>query len=155
MNELTVSNLEKFVDEKLADTDCFLVDASISKSDVVVTVDSDTRVDIDFVADLSREIEAHFAPEIDDFNLEVGSAGLTSPLKVKRQYLKNIGKDLEVTASDGKKYHGLLINADDDGITLEVAEKVKKEGAKRPVTEQVKHEFKYPEIKKAVYELKF
>ena len=155
MPELNLQNLRNFVEEKLNGTDCFLVNASIDKKDIVVEIDSDTRVDIDFVADLNREIEAHFAPEIDDYNLEVGSVGLTSPLKLPRQFKKNTGNDVEVLTKDGKKLHGMLKKADDEGFILTTQEKVKKEGEKKPVIEAVDHRFGYDDVKSVVYELKF
>ena len=155
MAELNLQNLKDFVEEKLSGTDCFLVNLKIDKKDIIVEIDSDSRVDIDFVASLNREIEAHFAPEIDDYNLEVGSVGLTSPLKLPRQFKKNTGNDVEVLTKEGKKLHGMLKSADDEGFVLTTEEKVKKEGEKRPVIENVDHRFAYDEVKSVVYELKF
>ena len=155
MAELNLQNLKDFVEETLSGTDCFLVNLKIDKKDIIVEIDSDSRVDIDFVATLNREIEAYFAPEIDDYNLEVGSVGLTSPLKLPRQFKKNTGNDVEVLTKEGKKLHGMLKSADDEGFELTTEEKVKKEGEKRPVTENVDHRFAYDEVKSVVYELKF
>lgn len=156
MSELNIQSLKAFVEQKLEGTDCFLVKTEIlKKGDVVVEIDSDTRVDIDFVASLSRDIEAEFAPEIDDYNLEVGSVGLTSPLTLPRQYRKNVGNDVEVLTKDGRKLHGMLRSADEDGFTLAVEEKVKKEGEKKPVKEIVEYPFAYGDVKSVTYELKF
>lgn len=156
MAELNLHNLKEFVESRLEGTDCFLVDARILKGkDVTVEIDSDTRVDIDFVADLNREIEEHFAPEIDDYNLEVGSVGLTTPFRLPRQYTKNLGNDVEVVTKDGKKLHGMLKSADDEGFVVAVMEKVKKEGEKRPSLEAVDHRYGYDEVKSVTYEIKF
>ena len=155
MAELNLDNLKDFVEEKLSGTDCFLVTATIEKNEIVVEIDSDTRVDIDFVANLNREIEANFVPEIDNYNLEVGSVGLTSPLKLPRQFSKNVGNDVEVITKDGKKFHGVLRSADEEGFVVTTAEKVKKAGEKRPVIESVNHTFTYDEVKSVIYELKF
>lgn len=153
INSQTISD---FVSEALADTDCFPVSVEIRKNnDIVVEIDSDSRVDIDFVAQLNRKIEENFAPEIDDYNLEVGSAGLTSPLVLPRQFKKHIGHDMEVLTADGRKLHGLLTAADDNGFTLRVEEKVKKEGEKRPVLESRDIPFAYTDAKKVTYDLKF
>lgn len=155
MAELNVQNLSEFVGQKLQGTDCFLVKAEIRGHDITVEIDSDTRVDIDLVASLNQAIEEEFAPEIDDYNLEVGSVGLTSPLKLPRQFRKNVGNDVEVLTRDGRKLHGLLRNADDDGFTLVSAEKVKREGEKRPTLEEVERRFDYGDVKSVVYEIKF
>ena len=156
MAELNLHNLKEFVEEKLSGTDCFLVKAEILKTkDIVVEIDSDSRVDIDFVANLNHEIEANFAPEIDDYNLEVGSVGLTSPLTLPRQFRKNEGNDVEVLTADGRKLHGMLKEADDEGFTLSTQEKVKKDGEKRPSIQTVDQRFSYADVKSVVYELKF
>ena len=156
MAELNLHNLKEFVEKELQNTDCFLVKAEIlSGKNIVVEIDSDTRVDIDFVAELNRKIEDHFAPEIDDYDLEVGSVGLTSPLVLPRQYRKNAGNDVEVITKEGKKLHGMLKSADDSGFVLAVREKVKREGEKRPVIETVDKPFRYEDVKSVVYEIKF
>lgn len=156
MAELNINTLANFVAEKLQATDCFTVNIEFKEGNsIVVEIDSDTRVDIDFVATLSREIESHFAPEIDDYDLEVGSVGLTSPLRLPRQFKKNVGNDVEVLGADGKKYHGMLKDADDNGFTIAYSEKVKKEGAKRPETVEVEKHFMYADAKSVVYDLKF
>ena len=156
MSELNIQSLKAFVEQKLEGTDCFLVKTEIlKKGDVVVEIDSDTRVDIDFVASLSRDIEAEFAPEIDDYNLEVGSVGLTTPLKLPRQFKKNEGNDVEVLTKEGKKLHGMLKDADDEGFTLATQEKVKREGEKRPSMETVERRLAYGDVKSVVYEIKF
>lgn len=155
MAELNLLALKEFVEQKLDGSDCFLVKAEIGKGDITVEIDSDTRVDIDFVAALSRDIEAHFAPGIDDYNLEVGSVGLTAPMTMPRQFRKNIGNDVEVLTIDGRKLHGMLKAADDEGFTLAVQEKVRREGEKKPRLENVEHRLSYADAKSVVYEIRF
>lgn len=155
MAELNIPNLTAYVERKLEGTDCFPVNITIQKGDVTVEIDSDTRVDIDFVAALSRDIEAEFAPDIDDYNLEVGSVGLTTPLKLPRQFRKNAGNDVEVLTRDGRKLHGMLKSADEEGFTLATQEKVKREGEKKPSLETVERRFAYGDVKSVVYEIKF
>ena len=155
MAELNLQNLKDFVESKLENTDCFLVDTEIRKGEVTVEIDSDTRVDIDFVAALNRDIEEHFAPEIDNYNLEVGSVGLTSPLRLPRQFKKNEGNDVEVITKEGKKLRGMLKSSDEDGFVLATQEKVKPEGEKRPLVRTVEHRFAYGDVKSVVYEIKF
>ena len=104
---------------------------------------------------MTRAIEVAFDREEEDYELEVGSAGLTSPFKVKGQYVKNIGNEVEVLAADGKKYKGVLKEVTDEGFVIVGEEKVKKEGAKRPVLEEVSREFKYNQVKSTKYLLQF
>ena len=148
--------LTEFIEGRLEDTDLYLVDLKVSLDNkIVVEIDSDTSVDIDRCVELTREIEAEFNRDDEDYELEVGSSGLTSPLKVVRQYRKYLGNEVEVLAKDGKKYKGLLREAGDDTFTIICEEKVKKEGAKRPVAEQVARTFPYADVKYTKYLLQF
>lgn len=148
--------LAEFINKQLEGTDLYLVDLSVSgQNEITVEIDSDTSVDIDRCVELTREIEGEFSRDEEDYELEVGSSGLTTPFKVKRQYDKNIGNDVEVLAKDGKKYKGLLRRADDDSFTIVSEEKVKHEGSKRPVLEKVERTFRYDEVKYTKYLLQF
>lgn len=148
--------LTQFIEGRLEDTDLYLVDLNISSdNNIVVEIDSDSSVDIDRCVELTREIESEFNRDDEDYELEVGSCGLTSPFKVKRQYEKNRGKEVEVLAGDGKKYKGLLQSVDADSFTILCEVKVKKEGSKRPVIETVAHTFPYSDVKYTKYLLQF
>lgn len=148
--------LEAFVKEQLKDSEYFLTDLKVSPSnEIIVEIDSDSPADIEECVKLTRAIENKFDRDVEDYELEVGTAGLTSPLKVKRQYEKYVGKDLEVLTLDGKKLHGLLKRVSDNGITISVERKVKKEGSKRPIMESEDIDISFSNIKKAVYDLKF
>ena len=148
--------LQTFIERELEGSDLFLVDLRISKDNVIeVELDSELPVSIEDCEKLSRAIETEFAKEMEDYTLEVGSAGLTSPLKVLRQYRKYVGKEVEVITKDGQKLTGILKDADDKGIVLTYDQKVKKEGMKRPVKETVDRQLSYGEIKQTKYLLKF
>ena len=87
--------ITNLVISKLTDTRYFLVDVTVSADNVIkVEIDAEEGVDIDFCVELNRFIEANFDREVEDYELEVGSAGLTSPFKVRRQYEKNLNKEL-------------------------------------------------------------
>lgn len=149
--------LRGFIEKELISTDCYLVDLQISKDNqIAVEIDSEFgAVDIDLCISINKAIENEFEGEIDDYDLEVGSAGLTTPFKDRRQYKKHIGDDVEVLACDGKKYKGELRDSADESFTIAVVEKVKKEGSKRPVMEEVLHRFRYDEVKYTKYLLQF
>lgn len=148
--------LTTFIESRLGGTDLFLVDLRISSdNNIVVEVDSDMGVDIDRCVELTREIEAEFDRDKEDYELEVGSSGLTSPFKVRRQYEKNRGKEVEVLSCDGKKYKGMLQEVGADTFTIISREKVKKEGMKRATMEDVVHTFPYSGVKYTKYLLQF
>ncbi|MDE7381176.1 MAG: ribosome assembly cofactor RimP [Muribaculaceae bacterium] len=148
--------LQNFIESQLSDTDCYLTNLKITPdNEITVEIDSDTAVDLDFCISLNHAIEEAFPTDEENYELEVGSAGLTSPLRIPRQYQKYIGKEMEIYAADGKKYSGILSAADNEKATLTVSRKVRHEGEKRPVTEEVEISFPYPDIRKALYILNF
>lgn len=151
--------LGKTVDEAIADTDLFVVDITVTPAnEITVTIDSEgPGVDIDECMAITRRIEEVFDRDVEDYELEVGSAGITSPLKVKAQYDKNIGNPVEVLTRDGRKLHGTLTGVADDfsSCTVCVAKKVKEEGWKRPRTVEIPEQLAIADIKSITYELKF
>lgn len=148
--------IENTVAEALRGTDMFPVEISVSADNrIVVEVDSMTAVDIDFCVALNRKIEQVLNRDEEDFELEVGSAGLTSPFKVKGQFDKNIGNEVEVLTRDGRKFTGTLVETTDEGFTVEVARKVKPEGAKRPVIEMQPETLAYGDAKSVKYVINF
>ena len=148
--------LRNFIEGQLADSDMFLVDVKVKPgNEIEVTIDSDSPIAIEQCEWLNRKIEEEFDRDVEDYTLEVGSAGLTSPFKVKRQYQKYIGNDVEVVTKEGKKLTGMLKSVTDDNFTILSQEKVKKPDSKRPVIENVEHTFPYNEVKQTKYLLKF
>lgn len=137
--------------------DLFLVDVAISADNhIVVEIDSyEGSVSIDDCVAITRAVEQAFDRDKEDYELEVGSAGLTSPFKVKAQYEKNIGNDVEVLTAQGVKLKGVLSEVGDDTFTIKVAKKVKPEGAKRPVIVEEDVTIKYSETKYTKYLIQF
>ena len=143
------------VKQWLEETEYFLVDVEVSADNrIVVEIDHADGVWIEDCCELSRFIEDHFDREQEDFELEVGSAGVGQPFKVIEQYHCHVGKDVEVLA-DGKKYRGVLKEVGEDCFTITCEEKVKREGEKRPHLEEVGYSFKIAEVKYCKYDLKF
>ena len=135
----------------------FLVDIEVSGDNrIVVEVDSrEGSVKIDDCVAINRAVEASFDRDVEDYELEVGSAGLTSPFKVKAQYEKNLGNEVEVLTNDGRKLKGVLSAVDDDTFTIKVTKKVKPEGAKRPVMVEEDETINYNETKYTKYLIQF
>ena len=149
--------VENLVNQWLEDKDYFLVDIEISSDDrIVVEIDHADDVWIEDCVQLSRFIEEHLNRDDEDYELEVGSAGLGQPFKVKQQYVNFIGKEVEVLDADGKKLKGVLKAVEDnDDFTITVKEKVKKEGAKRPTIEDVDKTFNINSVKYTKYLISF
>ncbi|MFI3239016.1 MAG: ribosome assembly cofactor RimP [Bacteroidales bacterium] len=151
------SKLIDFINAKLqGDEDAFLVDVIFnSGNSIVVEIDSMSSVSIDKCIELSKALSEEFGETLDDYDFEVGSAGLTSPFKIKEQYLKNIDNDVEVLTNDGKKLKGLLTEVNDDDFTITISKRMKVEGKKRPVDVEEPLTLKYSEIKYTKYLMQF
>ena len=119
---MTDKNIVKnLVDQWLEGKDYFLVDIEISRDNkIVVEIDHADGVWIEDCVELSRFIEDHLDREAEDFELEVGSAGLGQPFKVAQQYVNFVGKEVEVLDADGKKYKGVLKGVDGRDFTVTV-----------------------------------
>lgn len=148
--------VKQLVEEWLQGKDYFLVDIMISADDkIVVEIDHAEGVWIEDCVDLSRFIENRLSRDETDYELEVGSAGIGQPFKVKQQYVNHIGKEVEVLTADGKKLRGILSAVNDEDFVLTVQVKVKTEGAKRPKLVDEERTFKYDEIKYTKYIISF
>lgn len=117
---ITEKEIQNKVETYLIGTDKFLVEVKIKPTNLIyVFIDSDTSVTIDDCVDLSRHIESEYDREVEDYELNVSSAGLDQPFKMKRQYLKHKGKEVAIKLEDGKKLKGTLIECNGDQITLQ------------------------------------
>ncbi|MEY8721114.1 ribosome assembly cofactor RimP [Bacteroides stercorirosoris] len=146
----------QIVDEWLDGKEYFLVEVTISPDDkIVVEIDHKEGVWIEDCVELSRYIESKLNREEDDYELEVGSAGIGQPFKVLQQYRNHVGKEVEVLKKDGRKLCGVLKDADEQHFTVTIEKKVKPEGAKRPQLVQEDETFAYDEIKYTKYLISF
>ena len=133
----------------------FLIDFSISADfKISVIIDGDQGVTLQDCIDVSRSIENNLDREEQDFSLEVASAGATSPLKLPRQYRKNIGRKLEVTL-ETEVIEAQLIDADDEKISLEWKAREPKKIGKGKETVVKTAQIPYESIKKAQVVISF
>ena len=130
--------VQKAVEEWLDGKEYFLVDLNVSED----------------CAELSRHIESRINREEEDYELEVGSAGLGQPFKVRRQFEIHVGKPVETLSKDGKKHRGTLLEVDNDGFVLGELQKVKEEGKKRPELKEVPVRFAFDEVSYTKYVIK-
>lgn len=147
--------VESVVNEWLQGREYFLVEVSVSADDcIVVTIDHADGVWVEDCADLSRFIESRLDRDAEDYELEVGSAGLGQPFRVHRQYEIHVGKPVETQTKDGHRWQGTLTEVVADGFTMEVEQKVKPEGAKRARKELVPMHFTFDEVAYTKYLIK-
>lgn len=127
------TEVENIVNDYINLSGLFLVDVAVNPGNVIhVQVDKPEGVSIEECVELNRFILEKLDKETEDYELQVSSPGLGLPLKVLPQYLKNIGRTVEVVKTSGTKMKGLLLNATKENIEIEISKKIKKEGQKRP-----------------------
>ena len=136
------------------DQEMFLVEIRIKPTNnFKIFLDADNGISIDRLIKLNRKLyreleEEGLFPE-GDFSLEISSPGLDEPLKLHRQYLKNIGRFVEVTELDGLKKEGKLLSANEVEI---VVEEEKGKGKKKEV---ILHTIPLAGIKSTLIQVKF
>lgn len=145
---ISKDTVRQLAEEWLEGRDYFLVDATVDANNrIVIEIDHKDGVWIEDCCELSKFVEGRLDREVEDYELEVGSAGIGQPFKVLQQYVNNIGYDVELLTADGKKMEGCLAAADESGFTVVTQEKQKVEGKKRPQMVDVEHSFSYEEVK--------
>lgn len=133
----------------------FLIDLTITDNfKIIVTLDGDNGVILQDCIDISRAIEYNLDREEQDFSLEVASVGVGSPLKMIRQYKKNVGRTLIVKLAS-ETIEAQLVDANDEFITLVWEAREPKKNGKGKETVQKKQEIPYLEIKEAIVTVTF
>ena len=148
--------LTKTVEDAIAGTDLFLVSVTVSPDNIIdVTIDSPKGVNIDQCVELSQRIHQVFDTDVEDYELMVGSAGVTAPFTVRQQYEMNIGNKVEVLTADGRKLHATLtaVAPDFSSVTVTVPTTMKEPGQKRPKTVEVEQTIALGDIRRMAREL--
>ncbi|RLD22830.1 MAG: ribosome assembly cofactor RimP [Bacteroidetes bacterium] len=113
----------QFVEERIEElnSNLFWVSVDIGVGNTIkVVLDGDKGVTIEQCISVSRNIEHSLDRESEDFSLEVASFGLTQALILERQFMKYIGKSIEVVDNDQEKFIGKLISYIDGNIVIEM-----------------------------------
>jgi ribosome maturation factor RimP len=136
------------------DPENFLVEVKIRPgNNIKIFVDSDRGMSIDKLAQynrrLYRQIEESGLFPNNDFSLEISSPGLDEPLKLRRQYLKNIGRYVEILLKNGIKTEGKLMNATDEEVVIE------EEKGNKKKKEIIQHSLSYDDIKTTKIQIKW
>jgi len=148
--------IEKLIAEKIEPTTQFVVDLQVTPSNqITVLLDSDTSTSIEDCIAVSRHIESNLDREQEDFELKVSSPGLDQPLKVLRQYRKNIGRHVVVKTEDEQKIQGELKSVEDEVITVETRTKERIEGRKAKRWVERQHQIPFENIKETKVVISF
>ncbi len=125
----------------------FLISLKIgSDNSIRIILDGDQGVTLKDCMNVSRAIEHNLDREEYDFSLEVASAGVGSPLLNSRQFIKNIGRKLQVDLEDTNPIEGTLTAADDQAFTLEWKQREPKPVGKGKVTVTKQKTLSYADI---------
>ena len=130
--------VKELVEEKISDRpELFLVEVKmLPNNKLIIHVDGDEGINIQDCAAISRHVGFHLEEEntIEKaYNLEVSSPGIGEPLRLKRQYDKNIGREVSLKLNGGELKEGKLLSVTEEGIVIEA--KVKEKGKKVQLVE--------------------
>lgn len=124
---ITADQIKSITAEYFLDKEVFLVDIRVRTGNVInVFIDGENGVLIEDCIKLSRFIEGSLDREVEDFELSVSTAGVDLPLKLLRQYPRNVGRNVEVTMLDGTIKAGKLTKVTSDSIEIEIPTPKKK-----------------------------
>ncbi|WPP48401.1 ribosome maturation factor RimP [Catalinimonas niigatensis] len=149
--------IEQLVLEMLEhqDTSLFLVDVNLSNSKnsqkVIIHLDGDEGISIDVCAEISRKLGAIIEEEDlihGSFTLEVSSPGLDQPLKLRRQYAKNVGRKVKILLQDNTTLKGTLAQVDEHQIVLHEEQKIKSKDKSKKQGEIKEVTIPFEDIKK-------
>jgi ribosome maturation factor RimP len=133
----------------------FLIDLIITDAfKVIVNLDGDNGVALQDCIDVSRYIDANLDREEQDYSLEVASVGVGSPLKLIRQYKRNIGRAL-IVKTESEIIEAELVDANDDFVVLSWQAREPKKTGKGKETVQKELKLPYGDIKEAIVTVTF
>ena len=148
--------LIQVVNDALEGTNLFLVEVKVSAYNVIdIALDSLDDISIDDCVRVNDIVLNAFNRDVEDYELTVGSYGISSPLLVVKQYEKNMGEEVEVVTRDGRKIKGTIVKVTDEDFTISTPTKVKVEGKKRPELVDVETTLHYDAVKQTKCIIKF
>ena len=144
--------LEKILEEK---PNIFLIDIHFRRDNSIkIIIDSDNGIKVKDCIEISKAIKNKISQGNENFSVEVSSPGVGENLKISRQYINNIGRDLEIKLDDGTFVDGKLKNANQEKIELEIL--VNNLKNKRGKTSRIEKEsYNYTQIKQARVKLEY
>ncbi|MDC1492851.1 ribosome assembly cofactor RimP [Flavobacteriaceae bacterium] len=150
------SIVEELLDKSLLERkDLFLTDFEILPGNIIrIVIDGDKGVLVEDCMYVSRAIEHNIDRDEYDFSLEVSSAGASASLTISRQFVKNIGRVLQVRTNDND-YEAQLVDATNDEIKLKWKQREPKKIGKGKVTVEKEINILYKDINEAKVKIKF
>ena len=131
---ITEGIVKALIEEKLEGSDKFIVSAKVLPGNKIkVFIDGLTGLNVKDCVNVSRHIEGNLDRDIEDYELQVSSPGLTEPFQHPLQYKKNVGRNIKVTSVEGDSWKGELMEFDGTYVTIQPEKKKKKE-LEEPVT---------------------
>lgn len=130
---MKISEIIDAIESEIVARGLYIIEVTVSKdNDVEITIESEEgKVELEDCVSISRFFETKFDRETEDYSLTVTSAGLDQPFKVLKQFVKAVGKKVEVQLKGGKKMIAVLEAADEESITLKYSQKEAVEGKKK------------------------
>ena len=148
--------VEEIVKQAVAEQGAFLVSFKLSDSNAIfIEADHAEGLSMKMITAISRYVEGSFDREVEDFSLEVASPGVGSPLLVKEQYVKNVGRDAKVKLEDGEELKGTITAFADDKVTLVWKKREPKPVGKGKITVEHSREIPLDEIKETRIQVSF
>lgn len=151
--ENQIETVQKLLQPLLVE-DIFLVDIRIKPTNnIKIYLDADTGLGIERCIKINRALykvmeEMSIYPD-GDFSLEVSSPGIDEPLKIHRQYLKNVGREVEIKLNDDTIKIGKLLAATENELSLEYTEGKNKKAVTHNVT------IPFTDIRQTTVQIKF
>jgi ribosome maturation factor RimP len=141
-------SIATIVAQHVAGSDIFLVGVSVSpRNEIEVLADRPQGLTVDDCANISRAIEGAFSREAEDYELTVSSPGIGQPLQVRQQFLKAVGRPVELLLKSGQKLQGTLLSATADSVEVEYTTMELLEGKKRKQSVRHAPRLRFDELK--------
>ena len=141
---IAAEQIQALITPLMENTDLFLVEVSVRPGNKIeVVLDSDSGLTIEHCTEVHRHILRELDRDVEDYSLDVSSPDISKPLKISRQFVKNIGREVAVKLKDKSKVIGELIAATENDFTIRFEEKILPEGKKKKevVVREVKIEY--------------
>ncbi len=120
---ITKEQIISLAEEAMKGTDRYVVDVLIRRNNVIeLFIDADSSVTIDDCVAVSNHINGNLDRDVEDYELNVSSAGIDEPLLKMRQYQKYIGKNLIIIDDEGVEKMYKLLSFNDLSLEVEEAE---------------------------------
>ena len=153
---ITKEQVQNLIQDKLEESNCFVVELEIGAGNTIsLEIDSLDGITVQNCMSFSRAVEGSLDREEEDFELQVSSPGLDKPFRVKKQYKKNIGRNVKVVPVEGTVVKGELKEVDEDEIMIEFSVKERIEGRKKKETIVKQERIKFNNIKETTIIISF